>query len=216
MCNPAAIALMAASTAVDYKNQSDATDRMNKEIGLSENRNDKFSQSIINASDKNLEQYNPDTRIENLQTNQDKSEKSLTDALTTARDNQASNSVAAQGKVSDTYTNSKAERAIKRAKAGADLAKMISKVRAPTTLRNDEQQENAKASTVMGTQAQQRSDMARASGYDIENASKLNPSMQLISGLLRGASMAYGGAGGAAGTAGKTAVSSSSFGGAIG
>lgn len=193
MCNPTAIGLMVASAAVDHKNQSDANDRTNKQVSLSEERNDNFNKKMIAANDKNLEQYNPETRIDNLQANQVKNEDSITESLVAARDKQQNNEIAAQGKVSTTYEADKAERAIQRAKAASDLAKMISKVRAPSSLQNDEQMENAKTSTVMGTQAQHRGDMSRASFKDIQNAGKLDPTMQIMSGILRGASMAYGG-----------------------
>jgi len=219
MCNPVAIGLMAASVAVDQKNQRSATKRTNNQIALHEERNDKFNKKIIDTSDESVKQYKPETRIENLNVEQAKSEKSLTEALTTARDNQDSNSIAAQGKVSNKYTTDKAERALQRTKAGVDLAKMISKVGAPTTLTRNESMENAQASSVIGNQKAHRVDMARAGGVDIRKAGELNQSMKLISGLLRGAAMAYsGGAAGAssgAGASGSTAISSSSYGGAV-
>jgi len=221
MCNPA-LWLAAAAAREDYENQKAANKRMQEQVNLSEDRNDRSNQKMIAANDKNLEQYVPETRLKSLDANQAKAEESITQSLINARDNQNENEIAAQGKVSSTYENAKAEDALNRTKAGADLAKMISKVRAPTTMQNDEQMANAETSTIMGTEAQHRGDMARASAYDIEQAGKINPKRQMVVGLLRGLSLAYGlGAGSTAGSAagnsagGSTAISSSSYGGAI-
>lgn len=195
MCNPVALSLLVASQGVDYYNQKQAQDRTEEQIGLAENRNDEFNDKMISESDKNMAQYDPTARVEKLAESQADNEGSMTQRLTDARDNQDANSPAAQGKVSATYTNDKAERAIKRAKASSDLAKQLSKINAPSLLQNEEAMNNADSSVKMGTTSQHRGDMQNASFADIKNAGELDATMQMVSGMLRGAGMMYGGGG---------------------
>lgn len=188
MCDPVSAGMMIAGTALQYKAQKDAADRSDAKIGQAEDSNDRYNTKILDTVRRNMSQYDPTTRRENMQQRQQKAEQSLTQALTTARDEgrgQINDST--QGKVSDSYLVEKAKRSSDQLDLASNLARMMSKVRAPDDLKTMESLTDAEYASQVGTLANNRGNMARAYQPDIKRAGRPNAGMMLAGGVMQGA-----------------------------
>jgi len=122
---------------MQYKAQRDATKRQQRQIGLQENRNDKSNQKVIQNVQQLMGQYDPDARAQNQQQAQQDSEISLADFLNEA--NAGRDDGNTTGRVSEVYSTEKAKRITDQAEVAANMAKLMSKMRAPTDTRMNEQ-----------------------------------------------------------------------------
>lgn len=205
MCEPSTIGLIisAAGAAVQYKNQSDASKRQSKAIDRANARDDAYQEKSLDLVSNNLQQYDPENRLEKQDEVEQNSVASFTDYLNKARDKgRGEISDATQGRVSETYTAEKAKRNVAEAGQATKVASLMAKLRAPSDLRTGEGYENANYASQVGINADNRRSMAGASQTDIQKAGELSPGMGLVGAALQGAGSAYGAS--AAGPAANT------------
>jgi len=162
-----------AGTAMQYKAQRDASKRQQRQIGLQEDRNDKSNKKVIQNVQQLMGQYDPDARAQNQQQAQQDSEISLTDFLNES--NASRDDGNTTGRVSEVYSTEKAKRITDQAEVAANMARLMSKMRAPTDSRMNEQLNYADTAARVGGINQNRGNMANAAGVDIRQAGNPNP-----------------------------------------
>jgi len=187
MCDAVSAGMMIAGTAMQYKAQQDAAKRADKRIAYGEGLNDKYNNQIIDTTAANSEQYNPQTRQQNIGKSQEAAVVSLRDYLDKARDaGMGKNTDTTQGRVSETYTTDRAKRAIDTANKADVVARLMAKIRGVSDLQTDEAINNTGAASKVGTLANNRGNMARANGIDVAQSANPNPGMMLAGSMMSG------------------------------
>lgn len=127
------------------------------------------------------ENYQPQQREQAEQQAETKAYDSLAGRLTAAASTMPTSQVA--GKVSDDYLTDSARRTAEETQRGADTARLMAKMRAPSDLRFGEGLSMADNAATIGSLSRDRSAMSSAGNYDTQTASQPNGAQMALGGL---------------------------------
>lgn len=188
------IAMMLAGTAIQARAQRKAADRMDREMALQSARQTELTDKQRASVLENLRNYDPNKRNEAQTAEATKAEASLNSAVRDAAAYTAPTAPAATGRISQDFTEGRAEAVRGAANRASALAGLLSKFRAPTQLRAEEALTNANFASDEANLSAMLRDRARTGEQLVARAGRVNPMMTAVgSGLqMAGSSMASG------------------------
>ncbi len=204
----AALIMLALGQGLQYNAQRRSAKKTRAAVDTAERRQDEIQDKRRQLVMRNLEQYDPTTRVQEQEKVSAESAKGLQDIVTGAGDTTRIQETG--GKVSDAYTTDRARAVTDNMKRAAVMAALMGKARAPSDLRFEEAMKGGEYATRQGELAGIARGRAVTDEAKIRGASQLDPRVMLLGNLLSTAGL-YGAAGSIMnpGTAGATAAGTS-------
>lgn len=188
MCDP--VTLFIVGTGMNYMAQRQAQKRAERQIGVTEDRNDLHANKLINELNTNSKQYDATTRAEAQQQAEQQAQQTMQTNLNNATTEGHGDYIPTSGgNVGRTYAVEAGKRTLADANRASAVATMLAKLRAPTYLRTNEGFTDSNIASNMSRIARSQRAMASAGERDIASASVPNPLLTAIGSGMQGYGM---------------------------